>query len=152
MFLQLDMFETKACKTKQELYLQRAAAVAGNSNCHNHRHGTVIVNRRTDEIVAEGFNHFSTHMCHLFSCHSEVDALLKIRKYPKHMIPELDLYVVRIGTDHMGRPLKYSKPCAECAQAILKFGIKKVFFSTDENFNSKMNEFKKPNHVRAPLY
>jgi len=152
MFLQLDLDETKACKSKQESYLQKAAMAAANSNCYNHRHGTVIVNRRTEEIVAEGFNHYSEHMCHMFSCHSEVDALLKIRKYPKHLVPELDMYVVRIGTDHMGRPLKYSKPCAECAQAIQKFGIKKVYFSTDDNFSNKMKDFKRPFYIENRLY
>lgn len=134
MFLQLDLFETKACKSRQEFYMSRAAEVAGRSNCINHRHGTVIVNKKTNEIVAEGFNHYSHHMCHLFTCHSEVDALMKIKRYPKNQIQDLDLYVVRIGTDRMGRPLKYSKPCASCTQAILKFGIKRVYFSTDDRF------------------
>jgi deoxycytidylate deaminase len=139
MFLNFDVFQTKECKDKQDLYMQKAANAASHSNIHNHRHGCVIVNRRTSEIVAEGFNHYSEHLHHLFSIHAEVDALLKIKRYPKHLVHELDLYVVRIGTDRMGNPLKYSKPCTSCTQAIMKTGIRKVYFSTDENYLNNMN-------------
>lgn len=152
MFLNLDLDVTKECKENQEYYMKRAAYVATYSNSKNHRHGCVIVNRRTNQIVAEGFNHYSEHMMHTYTCHSEVDALLKIKKYPKHLIHELDLYVVRIGTDRMGTPLKYSKPCVSCSQAIMKAGIRKVYFSTDENYKNKMNGFKETAYKDNPSY
>ena len=152
MFLNLDLDDTKDRNDKQEYYMKRAAIVATYSNTRNHRHGCVIVNRRTEQIIAEGYNHFSEHMMHTFSCHSEVDALMKIRKYPKHLVHELDLYVVRIGTDRMGNPLKYSKPCIGCTQAILKAGIRKVYFSTDENFTNKIKEFKQTACKSSRMY
>lgn len=152
MFLYLDLSETKTCKDNQDFYMKRAAEVASNSNNLIHRHGTIIVNRKSGEIVSEGFNHYSESFCHTYSVHSEVSALQKIKKYPKHLIENLDMYIVRIGTDKSGRPLKFSKPCTNCAQAIIRFGIRNVFYSTDDNFSNKINGFKKTYFLKDRKY
>ena len=128
---------------KQEFFLQRAAIIAERSNLQNHRHGCVIV--RDGEVIAEGYNYYSKHLEHKFTVHAEIDALLKLKKNKK-LASECELYVVRIGTDLMGCPLKYSKPCEDCTAAILKCGIRKVYFSTDEEFNDKIKEFKAKKH------
>ena len=117
----------RQCKDKQEFFLKRAAQIATRSTVGNHRHGCVIV--YNGEVISEGYNHYTTYFEHQYTMHAEVDALRKVKKHKK--ISECELYVVRIGTDLMGQPLKYSKPCANCTCAIVKFGIKKVYFSTD---------------------
>lgn len=145
MFLSLDLEErqTKTCNDKQEVFLKRAAEFATKSNVKSHRHGCVIV--KDGEIIAEGFNHHISHFEHTFTIHAEVDALTKIKKL-RHALSECELYVVRIGTDLMGNPLKYSRPCVNCTNAILKAGIKKVYFSTDEEFNNIFKDWTPPNH------
>jgi deoxycytidylate deaminase len=137
--------QTKTCKDKQEYFLQRAANIAIRSNVRHHRHGCVIV--RDGEVVSEGYNHHTSHYEHKFTVHAEVDALLKLKKNKK-FLSECELYVVRIGTDLMGNPLKYSRPCCDCTRAILKAGIKKVYFSTDEEFNRIYREIYNHDHTR----
>jgi deoxycytidylate deaminase len=140
---------TKNSHHKQEKYMRRAAKIATKSNCVQQQHGCIIVNRKTDEIVSEGYNHYTKHSEYCFTCHSEVDAINKIKKYPKQLIKDLDLYVVRIGPNEA---LKYSKPCSGCARAISKFGIKRAYFSTDEDYLREMRDLgefdHKPMHNR----
>jgi deoxycytidylate deaminase len=98
-----------------------------------HKHGAVIVHN--NEIIATGFNYRKYYMCHGFSIHAEVDALTKL-KGRKNILSEAELYVARIGKFNPACPssfcLKYSKPCRECSKAILKHGIRKVYYSTTE--------------------
>lgn len=149
MFLSLDIDDqqTRTCKDKQERFLRRAADSASRSNVRSHRHGCVIV--KDGEIIAEGFNHHTNHFEHTFTIHAEVDAIIKMKKKNKNFTG-CELYVVRIGTDNMGNPLKYSRPCVNCTNAILKAGIKKVYFSTDDEFNDAFKDFINPN--KNPRY
>lgn len=140
--------QSKTCKDKQEFFLEKAASIAARSPVKNHRHGCIIV--KDGEIVAEGFNYHTNHFEHKFTIHAEVDALLKLKKNKK-ILSECELYVVRIGTDLMGRPLKYSRPCPDCTRAILKAGVKRVYFSTDEEFNRVIKEFSPPVHHRPKV-
>jgi hypothetical protein len=41
----------------------------------------------------------------------------------------LEMYVVRIGSEMRGAPLKLSMPCCSCSQAINKSSIRRVFYS-----------------------
>jgi deoxycytidylate deaminase len=102
----------------------RALQLAGKSSM-NQKHGAVILGRN-GEIIGEGFNHFSSFMCHSWSCHAEIAALLSI-KNKKEKLVDATLVVVRLGSDN--EP-KLSKPCDKCRKEINKFGIKKVFYST----------------------
>lgn len=131
----------RQCKDKQEYFLRRAAHIAARSPVCHHRHGCVIVH--DGEVVSEGFNQYTTYFEHQYTMHAEIDALRKIKKT---MLTECELYVVRIGTDLMGQPLKYSRPCPECTRAILKAGIKKVYFSTDDDFKDILKVFVPPPH------
>lgn len=118
------------CKNIQETYLKKAAQIAVNSELIKHKHGCVIV--KDGKIISEGYNHYVNYYEHKYTIHAEVDAILKVKKMN---LTDCELYVVRIGTDLMGNPLKYSKPCVECTKCILKHGIKKIYFSTNEEFN-----------------
>lgn len=133
------------CRVKHQSFLDRAALVATRSSVKTHRHGCVIVNKDGD-IISEGYNYYTTHMEHKWTIHAEVDALMKVKKIKKQILAECTLYVVRIGTDFMGNPLKYSQPCTDCAKAICKSGIKKIFFSTDDEFLVKI-KYIEPGYV-----
>ena len=89
------------------------------------RHGCVIV--KDGEIVSKGYNHAGKHLCHTFSYHSEVDALRKVKRNVD--LSTAEMYVVRIGSERMGTPLKFSRPCLGCTEAILKAGVGKVYYS-----------------------
>lgn len=128
----------KTCKDKQYSFLRRAMNLAQKSTCEQQRHGCVIV--KDDEIIAEGFNHKDIHLSHSFSIHAEVSALLKLGKKNRKFMSQCDLYVVRIGRDSMGNPLKYSKPCQDCMKAIQKAGVRKVFYSSNTEFEQLMFE------------
>jgi deoxycytidylate deaminase len=127
----------KTCNDKQSFFLKRATNLALKSPCQNHRHGCVIV--KDDEILSEGYNHTQTHLYHKFSIHAEVDAISKL-KHNKKLLSSCDLYVVRIGRDSMGNPLKYSKPCQDCIKAIHKAGIRRVYYSSNLEFERLLVE------------
>ena len=125
--------DAKNPNQQQEFFLQKAAEIARRS-AMNHRHGCVIV--KNGEIISEGFNNTEMHMYHLNSIHAEVNCLSKLKRNPR-MLQDCEMYVVRIGTEKMGNPLKYSKPCPDCTKVILKSGIKKIFYSTSDDFYIK---------------
>lgn len=125
----------KACNERQSVFMNRAFNLARKSHCFTHRHGCVIV--KDDEIVSEGFNHTDVHLYHKLSIHAEVDAISKLKKNRKYL-SQCDLYVVRIGRDSMGNPLKYSKPCPDCIKAIQKSGIRRVYYSSNNEFEKVM--------------
>ena len=127
--------DARECSEKQKSFFRRAMAVAQNSQCMNHRHGAIIVKGK--DILSEGSNHKSWHLYHKFSVHAEVDALCKL-PHNKKLLSQCDMYVVRIGNESMGFPLKYSKPCPGCTKAILKSGIRRVFYSTSHEFYESM--------------
>jgi deoxycytidylate deaminase len=108
------------------LFFEKAALIAANSPVKNHRHGCVLV--KDGEIISDGFNTYVDHMAHKFTIHAEVAAIGRLRK---KITQGCELYIVRIGKESMGTPLKYSKPCIDCSKAINKAGIKKVFYSID---------------------
>lgn len=107
----------------------KATVVAAKSTMQ-HQHGAIII--RGNNIISTGYNHLTTFMCHQWSVHAEVDALMNIpKKYKqnKAFLQECIMIVVRIGPP--SKPdCKYSKPCDKCKEAIHKYGIKKVFYST----------------------
>lgn len=111
---------------KQQIFLRKAAQLALRSNML-HRHGCIVVNSQTGEILSSGYNHNYIHMYHKMSCHAEYDALRKIKK--TFDLTNAEMYVVRIGTDKMGYPLKLSKPCEGCRKLIERAQIARVYYS-----------------------
>lgn len=137
----------KSPTIQQELFLSKAAEVARRSSM-NHRHGCVIV--KNGEIISEGFNNTEINMYHVNSIHAEVNCLSKLKRNPK-VLQDCDMYVVRIGTEKMGCPFKYSKPCPDCTKVILKSGIKRIYYSTSEDFYIKYErvQFNERRHHRC---
>lgn len=93
-----------------------------------HRHGCVIV-AGDGTVVSEGYNHHRMAMSHKFSIHAEVAALHRA-KHAKTRLADCEMYVVRLGLGPSA--LKYSKPCDDCVREITKWGIRRVYFSTNQ--------------------
>jgi deoxycytidylate deaminase len=124
----LDDVNVKTSNEKQREYLEIAAKIALKSPM-GHKHGAVVVYK--NKIIASGHNYYISD----FSIHAEVAALSGIKGKNKHILPECELYVVRIGPDKYDNPLKYSKPCFNCQHTILKHNIKKAFYSTNYDYD-----------------
>jgi len=107
----------------------RAIIVAKKSDME-HRHACLIVKKR--EIIAEGFNKKSDMFEQIYSIHAEMDAISKLASRSKGYTNDCDMYVYRIGTDLCSNPTKLSKPCKRCEDAIRKVGIKRVYYSIEE--------------------
>jgi deoxycytidylate deaminase len=127
-FKHFDENDVKTMHYKQEEYLRTAAEVAMNSMM-NHKHGAVIVHKKN--IIATGYNY---HYCN-HSIHAEIAAISQLKGKEKEILPECELYVVRIGSNIHNHPLKYSKPCTNCQNYIAKKCIKRTFYSTNYEFD-----------------
>lgn len=123
---------SKIITISQEKYVNSCLRLAQMSTL-THKHGCVIVNPRTNEIIATGYNKKISHtktkgIC--FSIHAEIDALnsIRSRKSTKTMY---HMYIIRLGSPH-GYFTKYSKPCDACTKYINKSNlIQKVYYSTN---------------------
>lgn len=107
--------------------IDRAVTLAHKSTM-TQRHGAVIV--KNGEIIGEGYNHHAQYMCHSWSCHAEVDAIMSLRSKDRKQLNDATLIVVRVGGKG-GNQIKHSKPCEGCKKAIEKAGIKRVFYSVE---------------------
>jgi deoxycytidylate deaminase len=107
---------------------ERAISLA-NKSTMQHRHGAVIV--KNGQIIGEGFNYETHFMCHQWSIHSEVAAIMSIKRQHrnKKFLEDAVMLVVRIGARNWNSDCRLSKPCEKCRQAINESGIKKVFYS-----------------------
>lgn len=127
-----DETSPKLCSDKQKYFLDCAAEVAMKSSM-GHKHGAIIVHKK--KIIASGHNYRFSHFCHDFSIHAEVAAISSLKGKAKNLLSESELYVVRIGPAKFYDALKYSKPCDKCQEAISKYNIKKVYYSTNYNYD-----------------
>ena len=130
-FEYFDESDPKHMSARQKYYLQIAAEIAMNS-VMSHKHGAIIVHRK--EIIAAGYNH--NHLHSTFSMHAEIAAITQLKGREKDILPECELYVVRIAPKKYDNALKYSKPCINCQNYIAKKCIKKTFYSTNYEFDA----------------
>lgn len=124
----------KFMNDKQYNFLRIAASVALNSQM-NHKHGAIIVYKKN--IISSGFNYCIGDL----SIHAEVHAISKLKGKERELLNECDLYVVRIGTGQFKNVLKYSKPCYDCQNLICKKGIKKIYYSTNYDYDITIKNY-----------
>lgn len=96
-----------------------------------HKHGCVIVNTKTGDIVGSGYNKKVTHHSVGSSIHAEVDAIKSVRSKTLYQRGPYDMYIIRLGSPH-GYNTKYSKPCEVCTKFIIRkfhHRIRKVYYS-----------------------
>lgn len=140
-------------KLKNEQYLQFAAEIAKKSTM-TQKHGCIIVYKK--QVIATGYN----TMPHMYSrsLHAEINALNKV-KHKQSILKDSDMYIVRIGTDLFDNVLKYSKPCEDCTRHIVSNKIRRVFYSTNyefdtfiDNRNRNQNNFNYPSNDKIELF
>tara|TARA_B000000477_G_scaffold52176_2_gene43889 strand:+ start:58545 stop:59078 length:534 start_codon:yes stop_codon:yes gene_type:complete len=121
-------------KLHQKYYFDFAANIAKNSNMFQ-KHGAVIVYKKT--IIATGYNSYSYNSRTNFSIHAEIIAINNaIKNSNKELLSDSKLYIVRIAPESKSKyMLKYSKPCLNCQKYINKFNIKKIFYSTNYDYD-----------------
>jgi len=91
---------------------------------------------KDNKVVAAGFNQYTVnHYRHAWSVHAEVAAIMQLRGKSPSFLRDCDMYVVRIGRRHScpTHPLRLSKPCANCEALIRERGIRRVFYSINED-------------------
>lgn len=121
-------------KLHQKYYFDIAANIAKNSNMFQ-KHGAVIVYKKT--IISTGYNSYSYNSKTNFSIHAEIVAINNaIKNSNKELLSDSKLYIVRIAPESKSKYiLKYSKPCLNCQKYINKFNIKKIFYSTNYDYD-----------------
>jgi|APGre2960657468_1045069.scaffolds.fasta_scaffold01539_8 deoxycytidylate deaminase len=110
-------------------YVERAMQEAMKSTM-DQKLGSVVV--YGNEIISIGYNKHCNTMEHLWSYHAEVSALMPLRKLPKRQLKECEMYVVRIGPPSSLCSVRMSKPCDRCAKIINEMGIRRVFYTTND--------------------
>ena len=138
-----DSMKPKISNEKQKEYLNIAAKIAEKSPMYPHKHGAVIVHK--DKIIATGYNYYISN----FSIHAEVSAISHIKKKQKHILQECDIYVVRIGPKSFNNPLKYSRPCPNCQDTIIKNNIKNAYYSTSYEYDDIRSTIHKKNECEC---
>mgnify|MGYP001027065754 CR=1 FL=1 len=128
-----DDMTPKKSNEKQRRFLDIAAKIAEKSPMYPHKHGAIIVYR--DKIISSGFNYYVGD----FSIHAEVAAISHIKKKNKNILIDCDIYVVRIGPKSFNNPLKYSRPCPNCQNTIIKNNIKNAYYSTSYEYDNIRN-------------
>jgi len=94
-------------------------------------HCAIVCNKR--KILAIGTNSRQTHPKAPVTArgqylHAEVASIINA---DREALRGSVLYVVRVGKA-VGRPMRMSKPCEYCQAAIVKSGIKRVYYSINE--------------------
>nr|QOI90435.1 hypothetical protein HWQ62_00299 [Pyramimonas orientalis virus] len=128
-------------KLKNETFLKIAAEVAKKSTM-TQKHGCIIVHKK--QVIATGYNTMPSMFQN--SLHAEINAINKL-KNKQYVLKDCDLYIVRIGPDSLCNALKYSKPCPNCTRQILNNKIKKVYYSTNYEYDT----FIKQNNIKQNL-
>jgi tRNA(Arg) A34 adenosine deaminase TadA len=115
-------------------YITKAINESFKSNC-THKHGAIVVDSCSGKVISKGYNRLTNKQKHLLSIHAEIDALRKIKNcYTKY--DNLIMYIIRFSGNK--QELKYSKPCINCASTIIRFGIKRIYFSDQVEFTDKI--------------
>lgn len=128
-FEYFDKNDVKKSNEKQRNYMDIAAKTALKSPMLQ-KHGAVIVYK--NKIISEGFNYFISD----YSIHAEVSAIKLVKGKYRNILSECEIYVVRIGPNKFKNTLKYSKPCCNCQNAILKHNFKRAFYSTNYSYDT----------------
>lgn len=110
-------------------FFDLARKLSKKSNHHQHKLGCVIVKR--NRIIGLGFNQIKTHTKsnnEFKMLHAEISALLGIS------YEDLDGCDVYIYREHKNSIRAMAKPCSACEQALKMAGIKRVFFTIEDDY------------------
>lgn len=124
----------KEMSKSDKKYLDQACELATMSDC-NYKHGAVI--RKSGKTISVGINHGVNDPAYLTdevaaehaAVHAEVAALNACRKVD---LNGATIYVARVIKN--GEP-RMSKPCKRCQEALKARGIRKVFYTIDNEMD-----------------
>lgn len=133
-FQYFDTNNPKNMNDKQSHYLDIAAKIAMKSTM-NHKHGCILVCKK--QIISSGYNYSVGET----SIHAEIAAISNVKGKFKKFLSESEMYVVRIGPNNFHDCLKYSKPCFNCQNYISKKSIKKIYYSTNYDYDVAISEY-----------
>jgi len=138
------------CRPSDHFKFMDRAILEAQKSTMEHQLGCVIV--RQNEIVASSCNYYAENFTDAWSIHAEVAAIMQLRKKPRKYFQDCVMYVVRVGTQHMKYPLKLSKPCESCESIINEVGIRRVYYSTNDDFEEKYEKMGGDNSRWLKLY
>lgn len=126
----VDYEHSRSANSIQRKWMSQCIKLALRSNL-THKHGCVIVDRKTHEMISQGFNYISNNHHCVTSMHAEIAA---IKNANKRMIQhDCDMYVVRLRNSKNMQECRYSKPCPTCMHEILsKTKIIHVYYSINK--------------------
>jgi len=101
------------------------------------KHGCVIVHGRNG-IVASGINEHLHNQedRSIYSIHAEMNALcqlLRIKSHNERYMRDCVALVARVGPLSTGHAVRMSRPCEKCEKQLRKMGIRKVYYTFDQN-------------------
>jgi len=133
-----DVDISKTADLIQKGYIQKCIRLAERSSL-THKHGCVIVDTKSGDIISQGFNCILNNHVKVNSLHAEIVAIKNAKKYLLNG-NECDMYVVRVGGQGN---LKYSKPCQQCSFMIKsRTRIKHIYYSINSPTLTQCNEKK----------
>ena len=126
--------KTVAPSKKMERLFDLAKNVAYNSPYGKIRHGALLVKGGSVRNVAfnkENYSSFGTRFRGPNKGHATVHAELGcILGMPRNVTSGADVYVCRINRDG---EFRISKPCKMCHQVLKHVGVKRVYYTTNDN-------------------
>ncbi len=117
-------------RSKHGVYIKSAKDECLRSSMRQ-RHGACLVYQR--KVVATGCTYRSEQCPSRHSIHAEESVIKEFLRqctrngYPRSILKDCTLYVIRIGREN--DTLKLSKPCKNCTKTMIKYKIPKVYFS-----------------------
>ena len=125
-----DMIPPKIINEEQIEIFRKCADIAKLSNM-NHKHGACIVYK--GKIISMSCNYSTSFLNNSYSIHAEVACILNIKKLSRNILKECELYILRLSP--LENTYKYSKPCEKCSQFINKYNIRKIYYSTNYDYD-----------------
>lgn len=119
----------------------------------NFQHGAILT--KGSKIISMGFNTSRSQFLNIneLCIHAEMEVIrkasnsknipinLKMKNMPKPFLNNCSMWVVRISKADPYK-LMYSKPCMKCIEQMKKLGIKKVYYSTGNEDEIKVENVK----------
>jgi len=131
-----NIFNINELSNKNRRLLQAAKKLAATSKYGTFKHGAILTSGsciiglgvNNEKYTSIGSKHHPTGNSAYSTYHAEIVSVLNL---PRHVTKGSTIYVAR--TSKCGNEFRMSKPCEMCHAVLEERGVKKVFFSIDEN-------------------